>query len=336
MQSNSPIITYHYLCRYSSHEYLVSMGYPPADTIDMLLGKSNFHSWRAAVQPVLLTNKYSSSLILGDWVEPQPSDFSVRADSNERAKFDLARREWHTANTATCRFIRSTLAINVTPFVRQHKNAKALFFNLVWLYGDEAGIDTQGGPPVPVPAALGLLDTDMKKRQRHTLQKDRTSLLIALSETGGSERMKEYLGGYEHSVTAVTASAPPAGTVLSKQSSAATPCTSTTTFLPSTTYRPDVPAQQDTPTGNNEYENHIPGPALQAIHEEDENEAESEAEDEDRGIPPSPPHPGRRVPSGQTSARFSADWDVAESSWDVQDGDYARSISPLTLSEQVL
>jgi hypothetical protein len=27
-----------------------------------------------------------------------------------------------------------------------------LFFNLVWLYGEDSGIDTQGGPPVPVNA----------------------------------------------------------------------------------------------------------------------------------------------------------------------------------------
>ncbi|KAJ4513696.1 hypothetical protein HRR83_005158 [Exophiala dermatitidis] len=309
MQSNPPLITYHYLCRYSSHEYLVSMGFPPPDTIDMLLGKSNFHSWRATVQPALLTNKYSSSLILGDWTEPQPSDFSSQAltDSNERAKFDLARREWHTANTATCRFIRSTLAMNVTPFVRQHKNAKALFFNLIWLYGDEAGIDTQGGPAVPAAAPAP------------PLQKDRTSLLTALHETGGSKRVKGYLG-CEDLVT---------GAGVSKQSSGATPSTDTSrsTFLPSTAYSADVPAQQETPTGNNEYENYVPGPALQAIHEEDE----------ENSLPPlSPPHPGRRVPSGQTSARFSAEWesDLGFGPWDDHhDGDHARSISPLTLSD---
>ncbi|KAL2404206.1 hypothetical protein ABEF93_000847 [Exophiala dermatitidis] len=298
------------------------MGFPPPDTIDMLLGKSNFHSWRATVQPALLTNKYSSSLILGDWTEPQPSNFSIRglADDNERAKFDLARREWHTANTATCRFIRSTLAMNVTPFVRQHKNAKALFFNLIWLYGDEAGIDTQGGPAVPAAAPAP------------PLQKDRTSLLTALHETGGAERVKGYLG-CEDLVT---------GAGLSKQSSGATPSTDTSrsTFLPATTYTPDMPVKQTTSGGDNEYGNYIPGPALQAIHEEDENEAEDEG-----GVPSPPPspHPGRRVPSGQTSARFSTDYwesdlDFGKRPWDGNDHNghghgLACSISPLTLSD---
>lgn len=39
--------------------------------------------------------------------------------------------------------------MNVIPHVRQHNTAKGLWHNLLWLYGEEAGIDTQGGPPVP-------------------------------------------------------------------------------------------------------------------------------------------------------------------------------------------
>lgn len=39
--------------------------------------------------------------------------------------------------------------MNVIPHVRQHNTARGLWHNLLWLYSEEAGIDTQGGPPVP-------------------------------------------------------------------------------------------------------------------------------------------------------------------------------------------
>lgn len=70
--------------------------------------------------------------------------------------------------------------MNVIPFIRQHNTAKALYLNLVWLYGDEAGIDTQGGPPVPA---------DTKYRN---MQRTRASLLAALESDlslGGETRV---------------------------------------------------------------------------------------------------------------------------------------------------
>ncbi|OAL22016.1 hypothetical protein AYO22_07613 [Fonsecaea multimorphosa] len=134
---------------YSRRAYFDELKFPDVDTIEVLNGKSNFRQWHSDIQPVLLSNPYSSDLILGSWDEPQPpSSWTVE----DQASFDEERREWHLANTATCRYIRATLAENVGPFVRQYATAKTLFFNLVWLYGEEAGIDSQGGPPVPVNA----------------------------------------------------------------------------------------------------------------------------------------------------------------------------------------
>ena len=141
--------------------------FPPNDNLDLLKGKSNFPKWHSSIQPILLSNPHSSKLILDGWTEPEATDYSHRPVE----EFDRDRREWHTINTATCRFIRSTLALNVTPFVRQHNTAKVLYFNLVWLYGDDAGIDTQGGPPLPPEA-------------NRNSQRNRTSLLAALEKKG--------------------------------------------------------------------------------------------------------------------------------------------------------
>lgn len=148
----------------SIHAYFESLSFPPMFSIGQLLGKSNFKVWRASIEPALLKNPYSSKLILGEWDEPK-----VQASASQtEAELDQARKDWQFANTATCRFIRATLALNVTPFVRQHSTAKALYLNLIWLYGGEAGIDTQGGPPVPSNAKTGNPQTN------------RASLLAAL------------------------------------------------------------------------------------------------------------------------------------------------------------
>lgn len=129
----------------STDSYFQSLSFPPISTIGQLLGKSNFKVWRSSIEPVLLINPVSSKLILGEW-----SDARAIASS---AVSEQERDEWHTATVATCRFIRATLALNVAPFVRQHNTAKALYLNLIWLYGPEAGIDTQGGPAIS-PGAL--------------------------------------------------------------------------------------------------------------------------------------------------------------------------------------
>jgi hypothetical protein len=121
----------------------------PAAAVGILKGKSDFRPWHSAIQSVLLSNPYSSELILGTWTEPR---ISATCTAEEQISLDEERREWHAANTGTCRFIRETLAANVIPFVRQYNSAKTLFFSLIWLYGEEAGIDTQGGPPAPINA----------------------------------------------------------------------------------------------------------------------------------------------------------------------------------------
>src|ERR1700742_4913657 len=82
----------------------------PVAVVGLLKGKSNFQPWHSAIQPILLSNPSSSELILGTWTEPH-SPTSCTAE--EQATFDQERREWHTANTGTCRFIRATLAENV-------------------------------------------------------------------------------------------------------------------------------------------------------------------------------------------------------------------------------
>ena len=48
------------------------------------------------------------------------------------------------ANVQTCRFIRSTLALNGIPFVNSHTSAEALWEHIVFLNGEQAGIDMYG------------------------------------------------------------------------------------------------------------------------------------------------------------------------------------------------
>lgn len=62
------------------------------------------------------------------------------------------------ANWTICLFIRSTLAMNVLPFVQQHATAKTLFEALTYLYGDAGGIELVGGP-----AVFGTLDTALRR-----------------------------------------------------------------------------------------------------------------------------------------------------------------------------
>jgi hypothetical protein len=152
-----PVVTIYPSCPISAHSYFDSLSFPPVFSIGPLVGKSSFQRWRSEIQPVLFSNPYSSRLIVGNWTEPGLLGGS-RAGTDEGEEEDLDRRrcEWQTANTATCRFIRATLALNVAPFVRQHKTAKALYLNLVWLYGEDGGIDTQGGPS-PSEAGYGKL-----------------------------------------------------------------------------------------------------------------------------------------------------------------------------------
>lgn len=185
---------------YSSHTYLSSMSFPPIEDVPQLQGKSNFHAWRSVIQPILLTNRNSADLIVGGWTEPPllAANEYPTVDRDVKDLFERARHDWHAANTGTCRFIRTTLAMNVTPFVRQHETAAALFFNLIWLYGDEAGIDTQGGPSVPCDV----------KDERLSKQRDRAGLFAALKQgpEARGDRIMGYLGpvnvGHPPTVTA--------------------------------------------------------------------------------------------------------------------------------------
>ncbi|OAL32212.1 hypothetical protein AYO20_07980 [Fonsecaea nubica] len=257
---------------YTRHAYFCELQFPAIDTIDTLKGKSNFYRWHSDIQPVLLSNPHSSDLILGSWTEPQsPPSWSVE----DQASVEEERREWNAANTATCRFIRATLAMNVGPFVRQYTTAKTLFFNLVWLYGEDAGIDTQGGPPVPMNA------------ENVNAKKGRASLLAALE----AKRTMDYLppvcanskpsastapahssnNNINNEVTSLSASA--------TDSSAFREPSLKPTNTPNLTSTPD----RNTTTARLFDRTHTISssePNLETIHEHDE------------------PHPGRRVPSG--------------------------------------
>jgi hypothetical protein len=149
-------------------------------SIPTLLGKSNFELWHASIDPILLSNEQARSLISGAWFEPRslPSSSShptsptspvsavlspshshtilynvLHAPPLSRASISThqaAHRTYEHANLTITRFIRGTLAINVLPFVRQHTSAKGLYEQLVYLYGERAGIDMFGGPTMSI------------------------------------------------------------------------------------------------------------------------------------------------------------------------------------------
>lgn len=241
--------------------YFGNLKFPsdPVATVGFLNGKSNFSDWHSAVQSILLSNPYSSELILGKWAEPQPS---ASCTVEEQTAFNEQRREWHTANTGTCRFIRETLATNVIPFVRQYNNAKTLFFNLVWLYGDDAGIDTQGGPPVPVNA--------------HTMsaRRGRASLLAVLE----AKRTLDYLPPAGVTFRLPSPTTPTSFNTVSSTSSS-TDGASTRDQLKSLrpTVSPDAMSEHPASLIRDFEGTHIADPNLETIHEGEE------------------PHPGRRI-----------------------------------------
>ncbi|KEF57648.1 uncharacterized protein A1O9_05566 [Exophiala aquamarina CBS 119918] len=151
-----------------AHGHTHTHKFPPANALYQLVGKSNFQLWLSAIKPYLFSNIESTGLILGGWTEPKPGPTSrsqpTTPSTNERSTTSTSehwdRERWTAANTETCRFIRGTLAINVLPHVRQHHTAKALWHNLLWLYGEQAGIDTQGGPPVTVSGPFGSANSN--------------------------------------------------------------------------------------------------------------------------------------------------------------------------------
>ena len=148
--------------------------------VPILLGKSNFELWHASIDPILLSNEQARSLISGTWFEPRspPSSSShptsptspisavsspsqshttlyniLHAPSLSRTSISThqaVHRTYEHANLTITRFIRGTLAINVIPFVRQHTSAKGLYEQLIYLYGERAGIDMFGGPSMSI------------------------------------------------------------------------------------------------------------------------------------------------------------------------------------------
>lgn len=298
---------------YSAQLYFYNLEFPDVRSMVHLVGKSNFYRWHAGIQPVLLSNAYSSNLILGTWTEPSgtpcpnPTPAGVASVGHDRD-------EWLAANTATCRFIRATLAMNVTPFVRQYKTAKTLFFNLVWLYGKDAGIDSQGGPPVPTNTEFW------------NPQKGRENLLAALE----AKRAFDFLPPVQSAVPFPPRPSIPWVEVVRDGGASScllprttfTPVTTaiTTTTTTKTANSPSptiVTSQESDPEASDtpltvvrilERTRVSPSPSLQTIHEHEHEE----------------PHPGRRVPSGHI-----VDFDLPESVTDRSRG----SVSPLSPSE---
>lgn len=262
----------------------------PAAAVGILKGKSNFARWHSAIEPILLSNPHSSRLIIESWAEPR---LPPGPNDEQQAIFDEERREWHSANTATCRFIRATLAENVVPFVRQYNSAKLLFFNLVWLYGEDAGIDTQGGPPVPANAP-----TLNSKRGR-------TSLLAVLE----AKRTVDYLPPV--GMTFKFPSPSSSMTTSSKASSSSSDSRDRAIVVESQKKLRQTLAQE---SAQEQHTSLIRGfertqissdPNLETIHEHEE------------------PHPGRRVPSG-----YAIDFKFDDKGNRPREG-----ISPLTLSD---
>lgn len=167
--------------------------FPPANSLYQLAGKSNFQLWLSAIKPYLFSNIESTGLILGGWAEPKPGPNpwskptapTTGEDDPTSTSEHWDRERWTAANTETCRFIRGTLAMNVIPHVRQHHTAKALWHNLLWLYGEEAGIDTQGGPSGPVSgppeSANSNGNENLSARNRKGGNGNRSKLLAALA-----------------------------------------------------------------------------------------------------------------------------------------------------------
>lgn len=80
--------------------------------------------------------------------------------------------------------------MNVIPHVRQHNTARALWHNLLWLYGEEAGIDTQGGPPGPVPGNDGTMHGGGGGSGSGGGSGGRAKLLAAMARKGASTDLK--------------------------------------------------------------------------------------------------------------------------------------------------
>ncbi|KAK4948124.1 hypothetical protein LTR10_013178 [Elasticomyces elasticus] len=281
----------------SIYAYSESLSFPPMFSVTHLLGKSNFKAWRACIEPILLKNPYSSKLILGEWNEP-----TVQASAGQtNAELDQARKAWQSANTATCRVIRATLALNVVPFIRQHSTAKALYLNLIWLYGEDAGIDIQGGPPAPSSA------------QTANPNRNRASLLAALEsdkplgDVIGIGNLFPPPSAYASSNSSTTSLLPKSST---SSSAAAETKRPDSQALP-TKYLQEIAVQPLPPPPRiHIYERTriSPDPSLETIHEE--------------------PHPGQRVSFGRAASAGSNNLSISPITSSEASGDDDIDLSP--------
>ena len=131
----------------------------PPLSLPLLLGRSNYEIWKAAVTPILFADDTphithpvhprSAVILLGGHREPRPPLFQNRPTKDEKriawAKYEQEEKEFEIANHTIIRFIRSTLAFNVQAFVRSITTAKDLWVRLKNLYGERAGINDVGG-----------------------------------------------------------------------------------------------------------------------------------------------------------------------------------------------
>lgn len=152
-----------------------SLTAPSSHSIPTLVGKSNFLEWHIAMTDFISCNPSFGDIVFSD-ANCQLSENAFESGENEvhglssnqypapirpRKGFvqDKALAidfELDALNLAMCRVIRSSLALNVVPFVRQYTAAKDLWNRLIWLFGEEEGINSQGGPPLPYKPSYTL------------------------------------------------------------------------------------------------------------------------------------------------------------------------------------
>lgn len=244
-----------------STEAFVSLDFPYIDSIDQLIGSSNFDQWHSTVRPILLFNPHSSGLVLGKWKIPgaglscPPEDQLVEA-----------RREWNAANDATCRFIRATLAPDVARSVQQYSTAQALFFNLVRLYGMNVGLDMQSYAEVPITEPV-IWGREKNKVRRLSASTPRTKR----SKSHMPTRSKNILPWCTDSISSSSSNVSSCSPILPK----AFGHTHSGEYDPAQ-YQDDAAKQQHVTVV--ERRSTSPCPSIEKFDEE--------------------PHPGRRVPSG--------------------------------------
>ena len=120
-------------------------------SIPPLLGRSNFPQWRSYMTRILQEDVQARTLIFHNGSDipgnfPSPSAISKPTNTPPVEGISSIPNGAHQkSNLEVCRFIRSTLAMNVAPFVRGQTSAKALWQQLNLLYGDQTATGNHGG-----------------------------------------------------------------------------------------------------------------------------------------------------------------------------------------------